>query len=624
MPRRLRPPTVTDLHRVAAPRKRAWHFAGSAGLGLLLLAAGCAPSAEELADEALAQTRAQRDRAIERCAMGSVPLNVVDGDMVVLPSCRRAVDDGVQRLGFNGRHVLFANFDGVDVRPGDTSLENEGLRELDTQEPIEVARYAASNEESQRLSNILKIQKLLAGWYADFNIDVVISRPLTGDYQMTVVGDKESIIGEPGGVVGISPVDCKNSNDSNLNYAFSASLGDNPDQTAITIAHENGHAYGLHHTDNNKDIMYPSVTPAEGFRKGKASRGPCGLRAGIDDQDSYQVLVENLGVRPAGVEKPARREPPTVEIMAPKDGESVGHEVTIAVRAASSAAQGIDHITLGVSLEGPKGFRGAHPVAELRPPFSATQIRLSHAGNYQLTATAYDVFGNVAVQRIGFKAATITCSEPNDCSPGQRCESNTCITPPLPSPAPAGMMDEGLRAYGSTCDKTSDCKGGICAVTAVGQICTHYCNSDRLCAGGLECTDGICMPQTFPRSSAKPGQLGGKCNRKEDCFTGECSPFIDVTTPRYCTKVCEPTTAWSCPSTMTCTETDAPGGGGVRKNMCIAKPAGAMAAAGGCSVGGESSRRSQGGQLALSAMILALAGLAVVRRGRRRHGALGA
>ena len=27
----------------------------------------------------------------------------------------------------------------------------------------------------------------------------------------------------------------------------------------------------------------------------------------------------------------------------------------------------------------------------------------------------------------------------------------------------------------------------------------------------------------------------------------------------------------SCPSTMACTETDAPGGGGVRKNMCIAK-----------------------------------------------------
>lgn len=616
MPRRLRPPTVTDPTPGPVAHRRPWHLAGSASLGLLVLTLGCAPSAEQLADEALEQSRATRDRAIERCAMGSVPLTVIDGDMVVMPSCRKATDDGVQRLGFNGRHVLFANFDGVDVRPGDTSLENEGLRELDTQDPIEVARYAADKEEGQRISNILKIQKLLAGWYADFNIDVVISRPLSGDYQMTVVGDRESIIGEPGGVVGISPVDCKNANDSNLNYAFSASLGDNPDQTAITIAHENGHAYGLHHTDNNKDIMYPSVTPAEGFRKGKAARGPCGLRAGIDDQDSYQVLIENLGARPTSVEKPSKREPPSVEIISPKEGETVGHDVTIAVRAASSAAQGIDHITLGVSIEGPKGFRGAHPVAELRPPASSAQIRLSHAGNYQVTATAYDVFGNVAVQRIGIKAGAMTCSVPNDCTPGQRCENNVCITPTLPSPAPAGMMDDGLRAYGATCEKTSECKGGSCVITPVGQICTHYCNADRLCAGGLECVDGLCQPQTYPRTAAKPGQLGGKCNRKEDCFTGECSPFVDVTTPRYCTKVCEPTTAWSCPSTMACTETDAPGGGGVRKNMCLAKPTGAMAMAGGCSVGGDGSRRSQGGALALSAMLLALAGLLVVRRGR--------
>lgn len=617
MPRRLRPPTVTDSPPFALFRKPAGHRLAWAGLSLLVWSMGCAPSPEELADQVLEQQRAQRDRAIERCAMGSVPLNVIEGDMVVMPSCRRASDDGVGRLGFNGRHVLFANFDGVDVRPGDTSLENEGLRELDKQDPIEIARYAPEDDEGKRLSSILKIQKLVAGWYADFNLDVVISRPLSGDYQMTVVGDRESIIGEPGGVVGISPVDCKNANDSNLNYAFSASLGNNPDQTAVTIAHENGHAYGLHHTDNNKDIMFPSVTPAEGFRKGKAARGPCGLRAGVDDQDSYQVLIENLGARPAGVEKPTKREPPTVEIITPKEGETVGHELTIAVRAASTAAQGIDHVTLGVSLEGPKGFRGAHPVAELRPPFSATQIRLSHAGNYQLIATAYDVFGNVAVTQVGFKAASITCSVPNDCSPGQRCEMNTCITPALPNPAPAGMMDDGLRAYGATCDKTSECKGGICAVTPVGQICTHYCNSDRLCAGGLECVDGICLPQTFPRSAAKPGQLGGKCNRKEDCFTGECSPFVDVKTPRYCTKVCEPASAWSCPSTMTCTETDAPGGGGMRKNMCIAKASGEMAPAAGCSMGSDSSRRSPGGQLALSAMLLALAGLVLVRRRRQ-------
>lgn len=581
MPRRLRSPTHSlSLAQRLKSGARAPRRGALASLGLLLaggLAVGCAPSAEQLADEELERQRAQRDRAIERCEMGTTPLQVIEGDMVVLPSCRRGTGDSVQPLGANGRHVLFANFDGVDVRPGDTSLENEGIRDLETGDPIELARYAPNDDEGKRLSNILKIQKLIAGWYADFNLDVVVSRPLNGDYQMTIVGDRESAVGYPGGVVGISPVDCKNSNDSNLNYAFSGSLKENPDQTAITIAHENGHAYGLHHTDNNKDIMFPSVTPAEGFRKGKAAKGPCGLVAGVDDQDSYQVLMENLGARPAGVEKPGKREAPTVEIVSPKDGEAVGNQVTIAVRGSSSAAEGIDHITLSLSLESEKGYRGNHPVAELRPPFSSTQVRLSHAGSYQLTATAYDVYGNVSVARAGFKAASITCSVPNDCSPGQRCENNLCVTPPLPPKPPTGMSDDSLRPYGATCDKTSDCKGGICAITPAGQICTHYCNRDRLCAGGLECVDSICMPQMFPRSTAKPGQLGGKCTRKEDCFTGECSPFVDVQTPRYCTKVCDPATAWACPSTMTCSETDAPGGAACARPCVWPSPSGRLA-----------------------------------------------
>lgn len=618
MPRRLRSPTQTNfLAQQRFSRSGPSGTGALAPLGWVLagtLAVGCAPSAEQLADEDLERQRDARDRAIERCEMGSTPLQVIEGDMVVLPSCRRGNGDSVQPLGANGRHVLFANFDGVDIRPGDTSLENEGIRDLDEQGPLELARYAPSDDEGKRLSNILKIQKLIAGWYADFNLDVVISRPLNGDYQMTVVGDRESVVGYPGGVVGISPVDCKNSNDSNVNYAFSGSLKENPDQTAITIAHENGHAYGLHHTDNNKDIMYPSVTPAEGFRKGRAAKGPCGLVAGVDDQDSYQVLLDNLGARPTGVEKPGKREPPTIEIVSPKDGEAVGREVTIAVRGGSSAPEGIDHISLSLSLESEKGYRGNHPVAELRPPFSSTQIRLSNTGNYQLTATAYDVYGNVSVARAGFKAASITCSVPNDCTPGQRCENNLCVTPPLPPKPPTGMTDENLRPYGATCDKTSDCKGGTCAITPAGQICTHYCNHDRLCAGGLECVDSICMPQMFPRSAAKPGQLGGKCTRKEDCFTGECSPFVDVQTPRYCTKTCDPAVAWACPSTMACSETDAPGGGGVRKNMCLAKPTGQMGDAGGCAMSSERPTRSHGAQTGLLAMLLVSLGLVARRR----------
>src|SRR5262249_22070986 len=142
---------------------------------------------------------------------------------------------------------------------------------------------------------------------------------------------------------------------------------------------------------------------------------------------------------------------PTVAVLAPMDGATVGKDLNIAVQA--DAHLGLDHVTLSISrLDGGKA-RGGHPVAELRPPQSAAQIRLSAAGNYQLTATAYDRAGNLAVTQTQFTVATPTCSVPNDCAPGQRCDSNTCVTPALADMPPAGMMGSNMRPYGSACEQ---------------------------------------------------------------------------------------------------------------------------------------------------------------------------
>lgn len=515
-------------------------------------------------------------------------LRIVGGDIAMVPEECRPTLPG-QGLGLNHRHVLFANFEGVDVRGGDTSLENEGLR----QDPsgslmpvIQIDQYGPSDP--KRYDTILAIQKKVAGFYADFNVDVVISRPLSGDYMMTVVGDHETKIGLGPPVVGISPGDCHNASETNTNYAFTASLSENPEQSAVTIAHEAGHAYGLGHTLNMEDIMYPSVSPAKGFETGIArDPGPCNLNPGVDVQDGRQVLIDNLGARPPGLEKPGVSAPPVVNITAPADGATVGRDLTIAVSATTQARGGIDRVTLALSLADGGKFKGAHPVAELRPPSSSAEIKLSAAGNYQLIATAYDQFGNVSLTRSQFTVATPTCTVPNDCAPGQRCTNNTCVTPQLPEPTPAGDPAASLRAYGTACNASSECLGGTCAITPVGQICTHYCNPERICAGAMECVDGICLPPIYPRSAPKLGQLGGKCSKKEDCFTGECSPYVDLATPRYCTRSCDPEVAWSCPSTMACQSADTATG---MRNVCINRPIGQATGdgGGGCSLSGSS------------------------------------
>jgi len=573
----------------------------------LLLGCGAAadPPGADPSVQSLAVRPAQCDRS------GGT---IVGGDIVLLPPCPQATPG--LGIGQNGRHVLFANFDGVDVRGGDTSLENQGIRNGMAMLPdvIQIAPYAPV--QPNRYDTILKIRQKVADFYADFNIDVVISRPLSGDYTMTVVGDHETVIGLDPPIVGISPGDCKNSSSTNLNYAFSASLRENPDQTAVTIAHEAGHSFGLGHTLNTDDIMYPSVTDAKGFLTGVArDAGPCGLRPNVDVQDGHQVLLDNLGARPPGLEKPGKSPPPTVRIITPEEGATLGRDVTIAVAATTEARGGIDHVTLSLSRAEDGKFRGSHPVAELRPPSSAAQIRMSAPGNYQLIATAYDQFGNLALTRSQFTVATITCGEPNDCAPGQKCLNNVCLTPTLPDKPPTGKPEDALRPIGTACDITTECKSGFCAVTPVGQICTHYCNAERICDGGLDCVDGICQPQMWSRATPKLGQVGGKCSRKEDCFSGECSPFIDAKTPRYCTRGCDPEAAWSCPSSMSCTMADTATG---MRSICQVKPITPPAAedsgnsgGGGCTLSPASRTASDAG---LALALIMLSGMLVLRR----------
>lgn len=582
---------------------------------------GCgSPSGVESGDPAAPLTTAgeSSDACRDSGALAPSSLTIIGGDQVILPSCGKKKLPG-EALGFSGRHVLFVNYDGADLRVGDNALENDGIRDpgFKNQGIVEIDGFDPGN--AKRNEAIMKIHQQVQKWYSDYEIDVVMSRPLSGDYQMTVVGGDKTDIGLGGGIVGISPADCKNNNETNLNFAFSRSLRENPDQVAVTIAHEAGHAYGLGHVQNRKDIMYPSVSVVDGFLGGQvADAGPCGAMPG-DYQDSKKVLIENLGARQGEV--PGLASPPTVKVLSPQEGETVGKDVTLAVEA--SADKGIDHITLSLSPVIAAKARGGHPVAELRPPQSVAQIRLSSPGSYQLTATAYDRVGNITVTQVGFVAATPTCAVPNDCAPGQKCQGNTCVTPPAPAPSPTGMGDEG-RPYGQACDKSSECKGGICAITPVGQICTHYCTQDRLCAGGLECVDSICMPPMYSRSTPKIGALGGKCSRNQDCATGECSaPSADGKSPRYCTKVCDAELGWSCPATMECAETDGATG---TKNRCVMRTTGALGEGeigGGCSVADPgASSESSAVRLFGGSAALVLLGLWAATRRRRSGPAL--
>ena len=114
--------------------------------------------------------------------------------------------------------------------------------------------------------------------------------------------------------------------------------------------------------------MYLSVSVVDGFWAAKSW---------TQDRAEPRAITrtaKSAAGKPRGTagEAPGKSTPPTLKLVSPRDGESVGKDVTLAVQA--QAERGIDHITLSLSrIDGGAKSRGAHPVAELRPPQSVAR-----------------------------------------------------------------------------------------------------------------------------------------------------------------------------------------------------------------------------------------------------------
>ena len=87
---------------------------------------------------------------------------------------------------------------------------------------------------------------------------------------------------------------------------------------------------------------------------------------------------------------------------------------------------------------------------------------------------------------------TAHCSADSGCPAGMRCTEQLCHYP-LPTPG----------AFGSACDRNSDCDGWTCAASTEGapRICTVLCvpGAETACAAGYECApsvggQAVCLP----------------------------------------------------------------------------------------------------------------------------------
>jgi hypothetical protein len=281
--------------------------------------------------------------------------------------------------------VLYVNFDGGQLHHNSTCSEAaQNCSYIITTRAQTITYPAFTGSASDRQ----QIISLVTRWYAPFNVQVVSSRPADQPYAMAMVGGTADIIGYPRGsnIGGLGPLDCGNMSPDDISFAFSEADNNEILAVAATIAQETAHSFGLGHTDDPTDIMYPQTSRMENGFHDRVMRiydlgGTSSDCDGTGRQNDVQRLNQNVG--------PACGDfaPPDVAITAPQTGATVwpGSAVSITASDASGTVAGV-----GLFLDG--NLLASRAV----PPFDFSLGDDVPEGQHTLTARAVDGAGNQA------------------------------------------------------------------------------------------------------------------------------------------------------------------------------------------------------------------------------------
>jgi hypothetical protein len=262
--------------------------------------------------------------------------------------------------------------------------------------------------------------------FLPYNVLITTTRPAAGPYVMVMIGGHPRDIGVSLTVAGLAFMDCRNEVASDLVFAFPAMLRGSEHGLVVTIAQEAAHAFGLEHTSNRADIMYPTVAPEQAsFVDGEEPvlDGICGNST----QNSHTRLLSIVGpwlgdAKPIDDGTRADRQPPTLTFLEPGQDQPVPQPFTVRVQAEDEG--GIDHVLL--AAEGDRGTL-------YRPPFSWSLAGFP-AGPLTVTAIAYDASGNTTTRSATFTLGGAPAPLAGGCSAAR----------PVPGARPSPLPLAGL------------------------------------------------------------------------------------------------------------------------------------------------------------------------------------
>jgi hypothetical protein len=184
----------------------------------------------------------------------------IEGDMAIALPLR---ENGFLAAGESGPSALFLNFEGL-------TLHSEGWRQDNAQSDSSfisdvertIPAFDSQYWPGSRDEVIAQIRDGVRDDFANYELLVTTTRPLSGSYTMIVVGGRPSDIGRSGNLLGVAPFDSTNWNANDVGFVFSERAGESgylPQYLAHVISHEFAHTLGLNHILRDGDIMRPSA-----------------------------------------------------------------------------------------------------------------------------------------------------------------------------------------------------------------------------------------------------------------------------------------------------------------------------------------------------------------------------
>jgi hypothetical protein len=320
--------------------------------------------------------------------------------------------------GASTTHVLFVDLDGAAFQGGsdDATTDHSSLALMAPSSVAYVPPFdptvVAPGLPASDVADVLidRIRTLFAPW----NVQVVRTRPSSGAYTLVAVGGDTSVIGTNDGIAGLAPaVDCTDAIPSNVVYDFSDEQSPGFGgvvSVAATAAHEAGHAFGLEHTTDTKDLMYAVASPtqtlpdvfAASFREtgGYSSFGAGGLSqpesCGRADPVNAGVLEANVGASTR-----ADTTKPTLTVTMP----AAGMDVSASADVEASATDDVGVVRIEV-------YKNFALVAIAQGGSISTTVTAADGETWYLTVEAIDAAANRAsVTRL------VSAHEPVDMTP---------------------------------------------------------------------------------------------------------------------------------------------------------------------------------------------------------------